>query len=183
MTTTQELPIPPQYFANHEGQNIPTDFQFVSPFTMSPTSPAASFQPIIEAVTSTPSKPKEMFDPTKHITFTPPDNVLLMTDLGYSEDRGISPVAVSNPFRLFSKDAVEQMRAEILNPDVIEECGFKSNLAASQLRGYSPKLVFILAIDKDHNTYNSSIDMLPLPMTHGPTLQHSPSYLKLLALI
>lgn len=63
----------------------------------------------------------------------------MMKDIGYAEDTGISPVAVSQPFQLFSKDAVEQMRAEILSPHMPEAHAFRSNLAANQLRGYSPK--------------------------------------------
>jgi hypothetical protein len=179
MATTQGLPTPPQYFANHEGQNIPTDFQFVPPFTTSTATPTASSKSTIEAVTSKTSPPEEKFDPTKHITFTPPDKVLLMEDLGYSEDTGISPVAVSNPFQLFSEDAVEQMRAEILSPEVMKECGFQSNIAASQLRGYSPRLVIVPTMSKDHDPNNSLTDMHHLPTTHGLILQHSPSYLRL----
>jgi len=62
-----------------------------------------------------------------------------MSDIGYPEDAGVSPIAVSQPFRLFSVEAIEQMRAEIFNPIVMEKCGFRSNLAACQLRGYCPK--------------------------------------------
>jgi hypothetical protein len=144
MATTQALPITTQYFANPEGQNVPTDFQFLPPFTTSSTSAAAGSKPIIGDFTSEASKSMESFDPTKHLAFTPPDKVLTMKDIGYLEDTGISPVAVSNPFPLFSKEAVERMRDEILKPEVMEECGFQSNLAASQLRGYSPKQVSFL---------------------------------------
>jgi hypothetical protein len=63
-----------------------------------------------------------------------------MKDLGFAEDVGVSPVAVSQPFQLFSKEAVQQMRNEILfNPKVIEECSHRSNIAASQVRGYVTK--------------------------------------------
>jgi len=48
-------------------------------------------------------------------------------------------VAVSQPFKLFSDEAVQQMRSEILQPQVMENCGYQSNIAASQVRGYAPK--------------------------------------------
>jgi hypothetical protein len=138
MTAAQELPIPTQYLSAHDRQKIPPDYQFGSSIEMPLPSPTAAVMLNVEAATSNHSVPKS-FDPATHITFTPPDNVLLMTDLGYEEDTGISPIAVSNPFQLFSQDAVEQMRAEILSPEVMKECGYKSNIAASQMRGYCPK--------------------------------------------
>ncbi|QDS67647.1 hypothetical protein FKW77_004659 [Venturia effusa] len=96
-----------------------------------------SFKPIIEN-TKEDSKPQD-FDPSKHLTFTPPEQVIMMTDLGYSADMGVSPVAVSQPFKLFSNEAIQQMRSEILLPDVMKHCGYQSNIAASQVRGYAPK--------------------------------------------
>lgn len=96
-----------------------------------------SFKPIIEN-TKEESQPQD-FDPAEHLTFTPPEQVILMTDLGYPADMGVSPVAVSQPFKLFSNEAVQQMRSEILDPEVIKHCGYQSNIAASQVRGYAPK--------------------------------------------
>ncbi|TID27458.1 Aminopeptidase 2 [Venturia nashicola] len=95
------------------------------------------FKPIIDN-TREESKPQD-FNPTEHLTFTPPEQVIMMTDLGYPADMGVSPVAVSQPFKLFSDEAVQQMRSEILHPEVMKHCGYQSNIAASQLRGYAPK--------------------------------------------
>ena len=101
--------------------------------------PQRSFTPIIEA-TGAKAKGKDAvhFDPAKHLAFAPPPEVFSMEDLGL-EGVGVSPVAVSQPFQLFSEEAVEQFRAEVLNPEVMKNCRFRSNLAACQLRGYSPK--------------------------------------------
>lgn len=81
---------------------------------------------------------KSEFDPNKHLIVRPGVETIKMADIGYSSV-GISPVAVSQPFQLFSTEAVEQMRAEILKPEVMEHCKYQSNLAACQLRGYAPK--------------------------------------------
>ncbi|KAF2435235.1 hypothetical protein EJ08DRAFT_605062 [Tothia fuscella] len=81
---------------------------------------------------------KEDFDAAKHLAFTPPEKVTMMEDLGF-KDVGVSPVAVSEPFQLFSKEAVEQMRYEILDPELKAKHGFHSNIAASQMRGYCPE--------------------------------------------
>jgi hypothetical protein len=98
-----------------------------------------NFKPIIEDAPSMQETKRQNFDPVKHLTFTPPEQVIMMSELGYPADMGVSPVAVSQPFKLFSNDAVQQMRAEILNPELMEHYGYQSNIAASQLRGYSPK--------------------------------------------
>ncbi|KAF1815481.1 hypothetical protein P152DRAFT_505388 [Eremomyces bilateralis CBS 781.70] len=79
----------------------------------------------------------ESFDPDKHLAFKEAPEILTMKDIGYPEDTGVSPVAMSQPFQLFTKEAVDQMRQEIFKKEVNETCQFRSNIAASQLRGYA----------------------------------------------
>jgi len=103
------------------------------------TPSAPTYKPIINHATTSPQQcTKQDFDASKHLDFTPPESVVLMKDIGL-EDVGVSPVAVSQPFHLFSEEAVQQMRSEILDPKVMEECGVHSNIAASQVRGYAQK--------------------------------------------
>lgn len=96
-------------------------------------------KPIIEAAAAAKRKLDGEFNPQTHLAFKAPSEVIMMKDLGYAEDTGVSPVAVSQPFQLFSPEAIQQMRAEVLSPQVLETCQYKSNIAACQLRGYSPK--------------------------------------------
>lgn len=63
----------------------------------------------------------------------------MMSDLGFDEKTGVSPVAASEPFQLFSTDAIEKFRAEILQPQVMAECGYSGSLGACMLRGYAAK--------------------------------------------
>lgn len=86
--------------------------------------------------------PPEMviFDPAKHLNHNPPKKIYSMAEIGRS-GQGISPIAVSEPFPLFTEDAVNQMRAEILSRTVLENCQYSSNLAACYLRGFAPKWV------------------------------------------
>lgn len=79
------------------------------------------------------------FDPAKHIKYTPPSRVWTMEELDYTEGQGISPVGVSEPFPLFSEEAVKQMRAEILSEKVWKKYKYSSNLSQCQLRGYAPE--------------------------------------------
>ena len=78
-----------------------------------------------------------IFDPVRHINFIPPSKVHTMQELNISEGAGVSPVAVSEPFQLFTSEAVHQMRAEILSSKVWDNCQYSSNLAQCQLRGFA----------------------------------------------
>jgi len=105
----------------------------------SPGLPKAAFKPIIKDISTERKAADVDFDAKKHIEFKPPPEIFMMKDLGYAEGTGVSPVAVSQPFQLFSQEAVLQMRKEMMNPRVMEECKYQSNIAACQIRGYAPK--------------------------------------------
>ena len=76
------------------------------------------------------------FQPDQHLAFQPPESIISMKDIGYDEGVGISPMAVSQPFQLFSPKAVQNFRNEILSPKVLEKYSCHSNIAASHLRGF-----------------------------------------------
>ncbi|KAH4217135.1 hypothetical protein HBI06_218850 [Parastagonospora nodorum] len=77
------------------------------------------------------------FDPEKHIAFSTAPEFLTMKEIGYADDVGISPVAVTHPFPLFTPEAIQIMRSEIAKPEVSSEHHYASNIASSQLRGYA----------------------------------------------
>ena len=77
---------------------------------------------------------REPFDATKHIAFHPPERVYTMEQIGL-EGHGISPVAVSEPFSLFTTEAVKQMRAEIFSEPVLRDCQYASTFAKNMVRG------------------------------------------------
>jgi hypothetical protein len=81
----------------------------------------------------------KLFNPQKHLDFEPPKFVHTMEDIGYPSNNGVSPIAVSEPFRLFSEEAVDIMRSEVLNQEVQENYSYTSDIAPKQLRGYAPK--------------------------------------------
>ena len=100
-----------------------------------------SYKPIIEACTSKRKHGSAVFDPAEHIAFKKTPNRIMMKDIGYAPDTGVSPVAVSEPFPLFSQSAIQEMRAELLSPEVMTKYQYKSNIAACQIRGYAAKFV------------------------------------------
>jgi hypothetical protein len=82
---------------------------------------------------------QDVFDPAKHLNFKFPGKIYTMKELNLPETTGISPVAVSEPFQLFSGEAVRRMREEVLSQEVMANCQYSSNLAQCQLRGFANK--------------------------------------------
>jgi hypothetical protein len=83
-------------------------------------------------------KKNVLFSPEKHLNFQPPSHVHSMEDIGLPLDNGVSPVAVSEPFQLFSEEAIDLMRQEVLDPEVMEKYSYTSDIAPKQIRGYAP---------------------------------------------
>lgn len=81
----------------------------------------------------------EDFDPNKHLAFVPPSKIYTMEELDFPKNEGVSPVAVSEPFPLFTHEAIQRMRAEIMSNKVWENCQYSSNLAQCQLRGFAAR--------------------------------------------
>lgn len=77
---------------------------------------------------------KVPFDPETHVPFQPPSKIHLMSELGL-EGAGLSPVAISEPFPLFSEEAIKQMRAEIFSEPVLADCQYASTFCTNMIRG------------------------------------------------
>ncbi|KAI2465379.1 hypothetical protein F4781DRAFT_438799 [Annulohypoxylon bovei var. microspora] len=104
----------------------------IGPKTKKATRPATEIpQFLIDEARAT--KPVA-WDANKHLTFEPPTNIHTMKDIGL-EGHGISPVAISEPFPLFSEDAMLQMRREIFSDSVLENCRYGSDFIANMVRG------------------------------------------------
>ncbi|RYP71270.1 hypothetical protein DL770_008154 [Monosporascus sp. CRB-9-2] len=74
---------------------------------------------------------KNDFSPSRHLAFIPPSKIYSVNELGLPEGKGISPVAVSEPFQLFTQEVVMRMRQEVLSPEVL------SNLSQCRPRGFA----------------------------------------------
>jgi hypothetical protein len=78
------------------------------------------------------------FNPDKHICYGGMPQITTMADIGKGTC-GISPVAVSAPFQLFTDEAIFQMRAEAFTPEVLDNCQVSSSFATHMIRAYGPK--------------------------------------------
>ncbi|KAK6381895.1 hypothetical protein LTR65_010935 [Meristemomyces frigidus] len=133
-----------------------------------PAMPKATFKPIIQNQNVKRKLQNISFDPKEHLTYEQPKSVIMMKDIGYSEDTGISPVAVSEPFRLFSTECIQKFRDEALSDQVMQSCSFKSNLAPCSVRGYATKYApFIYDAWHDPDTLSTiskiaGVDLIPM---------------------
>ncbi|KAL0263045.1 hypothetical protein SLS55_002020 [Diplodia seriata] len=80
---------------------------------------------------------RESFNPSKHLVFQAPEKIYTMKEIGL-EGNGISPNAVSEPFPLFSDEAIRQMRAEIFSDASMEQCQYASTFNKNMVRGMGP---------------------------------------------
>ena len=107
--------------------------------TLEPDPSFAQIQAAFKMVdTQSMSKSNDAFDPESHIAFKEFPRVYKMSDIDLP-DSPLSGFAVSEPFQLFTPEAVRRMRAEIFEPEVMENFSYSSNLAQCQLRGYAAK--------------------------------------------
>ncbi|KAI0880226.1 uncharacterized protein GGS22DRAFT_197647 [Annulohypoxylon maeteangense] len=108
----------------------------IGPKTKKATRPSAEIPQFLidEARATEPSS----WDVNKHLSYQPPAKIHTMKDIGL-EGHGISTTAVSDPFPLFSKDAMLQMRREIFSDPVLENCRYSSTFSANMVRGMGPE--------------------------------------------
>ena len=79
------------------------------------------------------------FDPEEHLAHHDHVNTLTMDDIGLPMTNGISPVAVSEPFPLFTSEAIDIMRAEVFTDEVMNNYSMTSDLIPMSVRGYATK--------------------------------------------
>lgn len=76
------------------------------------------------------------FDPAKHLRFEPPPHVYSLDDIKYPKDpHQVGTVAATDPFPLFTKEAVIEMRRQLLAPRTIKNCMTYTRQGSVQIRG------------------------------------------------
>lgn len=110
---------------------------------------------------------KEAFDPKVHLNYDPPRRIYTMKEIGL-EGHGISPNAASEPFSLFTEEAIMQMRAEIFSEEALKGCQYTSNFIKNMVRGMGP--AYVQPLDYLHPpcvSLNILAGWLPLYMMRG----------------
>ncbi|KAL2802778.1 hypothetical protein BJX63DRAFT_437552 [Aspergillus granulosus] len=118
---------------------ITSTIPFAAPTVTGPTTKKATRptrilpRSLIENARIPPSQ-RVPFNPSKHIAYEPPAKIHKMADFGL-EGAGISPNAISEPFRLFTTEAIRQMRAEVFSEEVLVNCQYASSFCSNMIRG------------------------------------------------
>ncbi|KAJ4261515.1 hypothetical protein NW762_006940 [Fusarium torreyae] len=108
----------------------------VGPTNKTPLRPTNKIpQNVIDVARATPA---EDFDAKKHVGFEFPKRTYTMKEWGY-ENQGVSHIAGSDPFPLFTEAAVKQVRRELLSEDILNTCQYASTFTKNQIRGYTQK--------------------------------------------
>jgi hypothetical protein len=84
-----------------------------------------------------------MFDPEKHLCFKAPENFVTLQELGLSEEKAISPVAITEPFPLFTIEGVKEMRADLFRKEIVGKYGAPTFQGCYKMRGYSKDTPFV----------------------------------------
>jgi hypothetical protein len=85
------------------------------------------------------------FDPEKHMNFSPPSKFYTLNELGLSPEGAISPVAITEPFPLFTPEGIEEIRADLFRREMLEKHMYKEpkHPGVYKLRGYGPDAPFV----------------------------------------
>ncbi|KAF2718733.1 hypothetical protein K431DRAFT_230103 [Polychaeton citri CBS 116435] len=78
------------------------------------------------------------FDPVKHLRFEDPAKITTLEEFGKG-DVGISRNALTDPFSLFTEEAIQQMRAEIFSQAILEKYYCPTSPTSGLTRGHCPK--------------------------------------------
>ncbi|KAL5002163.1 hypothetical protein BDV10DRAFT_202991 [Aspergillus recurvatus] len=114
----------------------------IGPATKKATRPSSELpQSLIQAAKVA---KREAFDPSKHLNFQPPKTIHTMEQIGL-KGHGISPHAATEPFPLFTQEAIAQMRAEIFDEKVLAECQYSSTFNKHTIRGMGPASPEVIA--------------------------------------
>ncbi|KAJ9617087.1 hypothetical protein H2200_000808 [Cladophialophora chaetospira] len=134
-----------------------------------PAAAKVDIKPIIsERLSKASARPRVAFRPDEHLAYREDPKVLTLKDIGLSEDVGISPVAVSEPFPLFTEEATNIMRSEVFTQEVWDNCLWSTDFAGCMLRGTCPKYApFMNEAWKDPKTLAllskvAGIDLIPV---------------------
>ncbi|KJX96419.1 hypothetical protein TI39_contig630g00013 [Zymoseptoria brevis] len=87
-----------------------------------------------ELIRNARSTPRTAFTASKHLSF-PPSKISTFADID-QPNTGISDTAVSEPFLLFSPEAIQQMRAEAFSEEVLEHHYSPTSKTGGMIRGH-----------------------------------------------
>lgn len=83
-------------------------------------------------------KADALFDPSRHLAYSPPERILKMEDLAQNPTE-LSSVAHTDPFPLLSYEGILAHRREIFKQDTLDNCLHHTRPGSIQIRGLAPR--------------------------------------------
>jgi hypothetical protein len=85
------------------------------------------------------------FDPSRHLSFSPPKEFYTLEQLGLSSEGSTSPVAITAPFPLLSEEGIKATRADLFRREILEKHRWKEAKDPNvyKLRGYAQAAPFV----------------------------------------
>ncbi|KAI1625869.1 hypothetical protein EDD37DRAFT_692877 [Exophiala viscosa] len=87
----------------------------------------------------TDAAPRVHFDPKIHLRFQKPEKTYTLDDLKYNTKQAVGHVAATDPFPLFTREAIVEMRRELLSERTIKNCMTYTRPGSVQIRGAAPQ--------------------------------------------
>ena len=79
------------------------------------------------------------FDPKIHLRFDLPEKVYTLEDLKYPFKQQAGNVAATDPFPIFTREAIVEMRRELFAARTFQNCMSKRRAGSVQIRGAAPQ--------------------------------------------
>ena len=95
------------------------------------------------------------FNPARHLKFGAPKSIVTLKELLLPEQDAISPVAITEPFPLFTLEGVTQMRADLFRKEVVNKHGDRTKKNCYKMRGYSKDTPFVDAVWRNSEVINA----------------------------
>ncbi|KUJ11369.1 uncharacterized protein LY89DRAFT_689231 [Mollisia scopiformis] len=91
-----------------------------------------------------PSHPST-FDPSIHMSFTPPTEFYTLDELSLNSPFAVGHVAITAPFPLFSNEGVRALRADLFRPEVVSKHSYRESKTPElyKIRGYGKDAPFV----------------------------------------
>jgi hypothetical protein len=105
-----------------------------------------AFQKLDDQLQTPPESPTTtVFEPLRHLNFSPPKEYYTLEQLGLSSEGSTSPVAITAPFPLLSEEGIKATRADLFRREILEKYRWKEAKDPNvyKLRGYAQAAPFV----------------------------------------
>lgn len=86
------------------------------------------------------------FNPKNHMCYKPPDKTITFAELNLNPKTATSPIAITTPFPLLTREGVQALRADIFRHEIVAKYGSLKYPGVYRIRGYGSDAPFTYAL-------------------------------------